>query len=384
MIKEDLLIEFIESHSDWKEQLKKAPYFLKIKNSETHPNYWMLTYNLFDSDFTNNITKTCRGIVLDIDPDTNKVLGIVNYAMSKFFNYGDPNCAPIDWATAKVLSKKDGQLIRVSKYKGEIIWCTNGAFGLNTPVDFTDDKVHDYVSLVRLALNNDLSWIDRIPEGVTVFMELCSPYNRIICRYSDVKMWLLGARSNVRPYSEIMPEDIKAQIDIPLDIPESYDLHSIESVLKELDKFVGYEQEGVVVRDAAFNRIKVKSKDYLRIHYMLGENGITQDSILTAILTDSTDDLLEFDPSLSKNIDALKKDIIAFEDNLRKLFSVVKEKFDECNKDRKTFAQWAISQDNTKTLFRLLDCKDVEDLIKENRERMKNSKKPTKELYNCK
>lgn len=384
MMKEDLLIEFIESHSDWKEQLKKAPYFLKIKNSETHPNYWMLTYNPFDSDFTNDITKTCRGIVLDIDPDTNKVLGIVNYAMSKFFNYGDSNCAPIDWTTAKVLSKKDGQLIRVSKYKGEIIWCTNGAFGLNTPVDFTDDKVQDYVSLVKLALNNDLSWIDRIPEGVTVFMELCSPYNRIICRYSDVKMWLLGARSNVSPYSEIMPEDVKAQISIPLDIPESYDLHSIDSVLKELDKFVGYEQEGVVVRDAAFNRIKVKSKDYLRIHYMLGENGITQDSILTAILTDSTDDLLEFDPSLSKNIDALKKDIIAFEDNLRKLFSVVKEKFDACNNDRKTFAQWAISQDNTKTLFRLLDCKDVEDLIKENRERMKNSKKPTKELYNCK
>jgi T4 RnlA family RNA ligase len=266
----------------------------------------MFVYNLFDSDFTNPIVKECRGIVLEIVND--KVVGVVNYAMDKFFNYGDSNCDKIDWSTAKVQEKLDGQLIRVSRYKGELIWCTNGAFGLNTPLDYTDDKIKNYKELVESSLIND--WVNNIPEGWTVFLELTSPYNRIICSYDKIKMWLLGARDN--NLKEVKRETVKELFNCPLDTPQVYDLHDIDSTLKMLETFNGKEQEGVVVCDDNFNRIKIKSDDYLRIKYFLGENCITNDKIFESVIKDETDDLLEFDSNLEDKINSVKEELVLF------------------------------------------------------------------------
>ena len=135
------LIEYINNTPNWKEALLEEPFNLKsIEESPTHPNYWMFVYNLYNSDFTNPMIKAGRGTVLEIVD--NKVVGIVCHAMDKFFNYGDPNCDKIDWNAdeVKIIDKKDGQLIKVSRYKNEVLWFTNGAFGLNTPLSYTDDR----------------------------------------------------------------------------------------------------------------------------------------------------------------------------------------------------------------------------------------------------
>lgn len=102
----DSLIEYINTHSDWQESLKRPPYNLKsVKNDPAHPTHWMFVYNLFDSDFSLPEVCAARGTVLDVNPETGKVDGVVCHAFDKFFNYGDPHQAQIDWSTAHCQEK---------------------------------------------------------------------------------------------------------------------------------------------------------------------------------------------------------------------------------------------------------------------------------------
>ena len=354
------LIEYINNTPNWKEALLEEPFNLKsIEESPTHPNYWMFVYNLYNSDFTNPMLKACRGTVLEIVD--NKVVGVVCHAMDKFFNYGDPNCDKIDWNTVEIIDKKDGQLIKVSRYKNEVLWFTNGAFGLNTPLSYTDDKIKDYETLVKVALGENITWIDRIPEGMTVFMELCSPYNRIVCKYDEIKMWLLGARDANQ--KEIPPEDLN----IPLESPEIYrnisgilgpDLEdSFDGVKKLLTYFNWKTQEGVVIRDDQFNRVKMKCEDYVRIHLLIGDDGLNDNKIFNAILTNNIDDLIEIDNSIVNRVEEMKNEIRRCKIKLKWMFDEAKNKFSEFNNNRKEFAIWAQTTMERNTWFKALDNK---------------------------
>ena len=56
------LLDFIKEHDNWKELLKEDPYFLDIKEED---DLTLLKYNQIKSDFSQDIVKECRGIILD-------------------------------------------------------------------------------------------------------------------------------------------------------------------------------------------------------------------------------------------------------------------------------------------------------------------------------
>lgn len=98
------LLEFIQNHpNDWEEKLSSDPYNLKISRDGL---YVMFKYNQLSSDFSNPIVREARGIIFREDN-----WKCVRRAFDKFFNYGEPNAAEIDWNTAKVQTKIDGSLI---------------------------------------------------------------------------------------------------------------------------------------------------------------------------------------------------------------------------------------------------------------------------------
>lgn len=350
----DSLIEYINTHSDWQESLKKPPYNLKsVKNDPAHPTHWMFVYNLFDSDFSLPEVCASRGTVLDVNPETGKVDGVVCHAFDKFFNYGDPHQAQIDWSTARVLEKRDGQLIKISRYKGEVLYFTNGAFGLNTPLTLTDDKVQSYWDLFKLAAGPDLLkfFEDETPEGWTLMFELTSQYNRIIVKYDRPLLTFLGAR-NEHGF-EMRPEECERLFNRPFNTVSDFGVRDMASIQHMLDGMSGQQEEGFVICDATFNRVKIKCQDYLRIKYLLGEDGITNDRLFLAIITNETDDLLEFDPSLQPQIDFFKSKIELFKAKIEKMAGLAKAKLAACP-DRKTYAEWALAQPEGKLWFDLL------------------------------
>lgn len=98
------LEEFIKKNlknNAWVDKLKKKPYNLQaVKQFENHPTWWILVYNLFDSDLNNKIVKQCRGTVVEVLPD-----GTVNVICApylKFFDINDPHADKINWDSKKL------------------------------------------------------------------------------------------------------------------------------------------------------------------------------------------------------------------------------------------------------------------------------------------
>ena len=79
--------ELIKNNKDWRDALSNAPYHLVISEKEMYGrNLVCLKYNQIESDFSQEIVRECRGLILDSD-----TADIVCYPFYKFFNYGEAN-----------------------------------------------------------------------------------------------------------------------------------------------------------------------------------------------------------------------------------------------------------------------------------------------------
>ena len=71
------LIAFIKDNADWKEKLLDKPFSLKnIVNVLYHKDWYMFNYNLFESDLSNRVVKSCRGTILEISPHGNLPMAV--------------------------------------------------------------------------------------------------------------------------------------------------------------------------------------------------------------------------------------------------------------------------------------------------------------------
>lgn len=355
------LVKFINDNADWKNILAKEPYNIVIKPAPYNKDWYMFSYNLFSSDFTNPIVKECRGCCLEIKD--NKVSEILCYPYDKFFNYGDPNCATIDWSSAKAEDKIDGMLLKVFKHNDSCIVLTNGSWNpKGLPVDilqaddlliqaFYDCNVKFYNEMMVVSSLNSNHWTNILPNGCTIMLELTSPYNRVICKYDKIKLWFHGFRD--KNYIECEPETIKNMYNIPYDIPKSVSVNNSEQVLEMASKLDGRFEEGFVVCDKYFNRIKLKCSDYLRIKTYLGEEGITDSRIFKLILDNETDDLLEFDSTLIDKVNEIKNKIVFVKDTLNDM-SIYANNALQYLGSRKEYAKLVQSQKATNIWFEVL------------------------------
>jgi len=347
------LINFIKSNKDWKEKLLKKPYALKnIVQVPYIPNAWMLNYNLFESDLSNSVVKACRGTIVQVlDDGTVNPLCLPFY---KFFSYGDPNVDTIDWSTAKTRLKIDGQLIKMFTYEGQNYWCTNGSPNVETPLDYTDEKIHNYKELLFESIRKDLKqtavaswsddngnfylkntdWINKVPDGWTLMFELTSPYNRIIVEYKEIKLWFHGARDENG--IEYDPEEIAERFGIPYEIPKQFDFKNFDQAFEAIKGWKGLENEGLVVCDADFHRVKVKCDDYLKVKFIRDVS--TPKGIFWIVISEAYDDLTSH-PEIQELAEKQKDELLEVMNKFRKLHKEVTEarsKFE----DQKSYALW--------------------------------------------
>ena len=347
------LINFIKSNKDWKERLLKKPYALKnIVQVPYIPNAWMLNYNLFESELSNSVVKACRGTIVQVlDDGTVNSLCLPYY---KFFNYGDVNGDTIDWNTAVVHEKIDGQLIKMFKYKGQNYWCTNGSPNVETPLDYTDEKIHNYKELLFEAIRKDLKqptvaawsddngnfyckdidWVNKVPDGWTLMFELTSPYNRIIVEYKEIKLWFHGARDENG--IEHDPEEIAERFGIPYEIPKQFDFKNFDQAFEAIKNWKGLENEGLVVCDADFHRVKVKCDDYLKVKFIRDVS--TPKGIFWIVISEEYDDLASH-PEIQELAEKQKDELLEVMNKFRKLHKEITDARSRFE-DQKSYALW--------------------------------------------
>lgn len=276
------LREFILSHDNWEELLTAEPYYLKISRDD---GYIMFKYNQVFSDFNIPLVREARGIIFR-ESDWECVC----YPFNKFGNYGESYCPDINWETASVQEKVDGSLIKFWHDNGWHI-STNGtidAFKAN----LNDVKYENFGQLVATAIHkvfeDEHEFFNMLNPKCTYMFELVSPYNRVVIPYEETSLYFLGMRWRETGL-ECDPEILS--VSLHFQIPKRYQLHSLSDVQTAANA-LPWNQEGYVVCDENFNRVKIKSPSYVMAHYARNNNVISTERLVQIVLNGEQEEFL--------------------------------------------------------------------------------------------
>jgi hypothetical protein len=309
-------------------------YAIDAKRHSVYNNLVLFKYNQIESDFSERIVRECRGIILDESNDWN----VVSLAFTKFFNLGEPNAATIDWNTARVQEKVDGSLITIAPIYGEWNVATTGTPDANTPIN-------DFGITFKQLFWDTFKY--QLPDpncGMCFFFELVSPYNRVVVRYTEPKLTLLGAR-NLITLQELTAQE--AQAYIPCPIVKEFPLNSFDACIASFDKMDPLEQEGYVVLDGSFNRVKIKHPKYVLLHH--AKDGLMSNkSIVEIIRQGEMPEVLNAFPEYKPAFDEAQKRLDNLIATLEAEYDLIKD-----IPEQKAFALLAVKSKCSGALFSL-------------------------------
>lgn len=338
------LLDFIEKNYDWEEKLSQKPYCLTIKRDG---GYILFMYSQIDSDMSNPVVQEARGIIF-----WEEEMLPVCVPFFKFFNAQEENASKIDWSTAEVQEKLDGSIIKVWYHNGWHVSTSGTIFAENAetqmPITLPEHgglNIYNYMDLFRYASPKPLEWYYFLDRGYTYIFELVSPYNRIVVPYKESKLYHIGSRNNKTLIEE--------NLDIGIEKPKSYSMSSLEECLQVAEN-LPFEEEGYVVVDSQYNRVKIKSPAYVIAHHLKNNGVITYSRVLDMIKFGGDDDFISIYPEYREIFKTVKDKLVSFiDDCLEILHEFNKVKFET----RKEFAIWATSKKFPSLLFLLLDEK---------------------------
>jgi len=260
-----------------------SKYHIKVKRHGAYPNLVMCKYNQIDSPMAEPLVQECRGIILD-EADNWR---IVARPFDKFFNAGEPLAAPINWKTAQVQEKLDGSLMILYHYADSWHVASSGTPDASGPVGDHGMTFKELFWKVWEQYDYNLQYLD---PKLTYMFELCTPYNRVVVSHAENRLVLLGVRDR-----ETGVEQSACAVGYyDFEVVNDFNLRNMEQLLASFEDIDGLEQEGYVVVDANFNRVKVKHPRYVLFHQMLGS--LTKKKLLDAIRSGELPEVLAYFP----------------------------------------------------------------------------------------
>ena len=259
-----------------------------------------LSYDQIEARESDELSQQCRGLIL-----RDGSFDIVAAPLFRFFNLEQGIAASIDWSSARFEEKLDGTLIIVYFDDQAQRWfcATRSRPEADVPVD---DYAVTFTDLVNIALRDmfALSNINELmarADGVhqkTFCFEFCSPMNRIVCEYSDFKLTLLAVRDNVSLLEED-PQPYAKKLGVP--VVETYSFSSITDLVEVIRAWDPKNHEGVVVKDANYHRIKVKSPAYVAFNHMRDSLSTSMRGCMEIVLLGKDDDVISMVPEFIGN-----------------------------------------------------------------------------------
>lgn len=173
--------------------------------------------------------------------------------------------------------------------------------------------------------------------GFTYMFELTSPWNQVVVQWSETKAWLIGIRNNKTLEEMRFSDSVLAET---FDTPRIYPIRSIDECV-DAAKVLPEDEEGYVVCDSGFRRIKVKSPRYVQLHYMAGNQTWSAGRVLEILRANEVSEYVAYFPKFKAAFDVVKAKYDAYVDELKE----VKDAIDDLmvvdwNITKKDFAKW--------------------------------------------
>ena len=326
--------EFILAHDNWRELLADAPYNLKISEDD---GYVLFKYNQIASDFNEEICKEARGLILDSQDD----FRVVRYAFKKFFNVDEGFAARLDWDSAVATEKIDGSIMSVWFARGKWHLSTNGTIDAFKAELNGVGPYKTFGELFESAL--PLSTFANYNKHRCWTFELVSPYNKVVIDYPETKVYLLSVR-DMDSLEELGLDAVEMLADANgLTVPQRYDLNN-EADYRKVVEQMPEGHEGIVVRDANGERVKIKTLLYFEMHRAKNNGVITLERIVDLIRANDHYEFLSYFPEYQSVFDDVKRQIDHSEVVVEKVRQDVAEwknnNKDVCEQDARMARKW--------------------------------------------
>lgn len=327
MNKNSVLCRYISEHSDWETSLHEE-YGLKIKRKGP---YAIFNYN-FDSHFSDPVVQEARGIILDTEKKE-----VVCWPFRKFGNFHESYADNIDWNTACVQEKVDGSIIKLWFSEREDHW----VFSTNGTIDAADAMIDDsrdglsFSDAIRSAENYKDIHTDDLDREKTYIFELVGPKTQVVVRYEKPMLYHTGTRNNITGQ--------ETDEDIGIIKPARYPLQSLDDCIEAARRLNSgqndVEYEGFVVVDADWNRVKIKSPDYILKH-KIAETYLSPENCFDLLLNSgyTAQELCEIRPndaSVLKYYDWQIEEVLCIADRIAEMSRAL---YEEYSYDRKAVA----------------------------------------------
>ena len=305
------ITDFILSNPCWESLLANTPYYIKTKRDG---GFVLLKYDQIRSDMTIPLVRECRGIILDESHGYRPCC----VPFFKFGNFGESYIPNIDWSTARVQEKLDGSLIKLWYYDGQWRVSSNGEIDArNAHISsalLSGTRQVELHTLFMEAWDKTGVQMENLDKNNTYMFELTSPHNRIVVRYHDTSIWHIGTRD--------MQSLCEHDMDIGVKKPRQFPINTLDACIESAGN-LGYDDEGYVVVDACFNRIKVKSPLYVALNH-ISQGVTTHGNIVEIIIKNEQDEFLTYFPEFRDVFNDILSRIESFSSENTALFDKIK------------------------------------------------------------
>lgn len=366
-------IEFIKNHENWRELLQAPPYCLTINEDD---NYAIFKYSQIDSDFTEDICKECRGLIIDLN-----TLEPAALSFYKFFNVQEPLADIIYWKESRVQEKIDGSkmLVWYNKYKHK--WQISTSSQLDAYEANVSDFGITFGQLFDRALNTLKieSFEDMLDMNFCYTFELVSPESRVVVPYKKTKLYFIGMRY-VPTFIECNPDNAEHICKV-IPRPKEFKLNNLKSCLNAVEN-MGFDEEGFVVVDKHWNRVKIKSPAYVAAHYLRNNGVNSRARILSIIEKNEQSEFLGLFPEYTDLFNEIET---KYKEMQNKIYDAIDDVLFKSNtflyenerEKRKELANYILTEHKELSgfLFKYLDIDPIEYFIKQEWKELSKDKK---------
>lgn len=321
-----LLLDFLETQSlNELEELHAVEHSFSRDHKKVSLNYSQILAK-------NNDKLACqaRGIILSKEDHSvilpEEIFGkaeIQAFPFTRFFNVEQGEAATINWDTAKVYDKLDGSLLILSFHPCSNSWelATRKVPEASSTINgstFTFSELFKRTLQKVYNLNFD-DWTKSLNQDTTYMFELMTPYNQNVVRHKVSNIVLLGAR-NKKTFQEIPLE----MVDVSIEKVKAFLINSQEKAKEFVESRRAFDAEGVVVCDANFNRVKMKSIEYALAHKMIDKIAASPRNLMEAILLKTDDDLIAIlSEQIQDDINKTKNKMFAYHSKLTSTYNQI-------------------------------------------------------------
>lgn len=274
------------------------------------------TYNGFNVDWSFEPLRMCRGTILE-----KHTLALMSFPFRKFFNHGEKWQDTVDFSTGNALIKEDGTFIHL--YYDYVVkkWFA-GTTGMAEAEGNVGDEKFSFSDLfwrtVHQVTGDSNKFVQSLQHNNVYMFELCTPYNQVVTRHPVSKVILLGARNltTFQEYDYNSLISISRSIDVPL--VKSVGMRDIPELIHELST-LSKEDEGFVVVDKNFNRVKIKNPQYVLAHHV--KNSTSVANLMEMILKGESEEFITYVPERAEEIRSVETKLNSLCDNAQKILN---------------------------------------------------------------